>query len=202
VRPTPVWVRGVATALSASAILSGALGCPRIVLSTDSHVDADVYALDPFLTTGQDVADLRARGHRAFCRLEAGVWEPARPDAARFDAAVLGAATGAVDGSRWLDTRRWTALAPILADRLMLCRVKGFDGVLAEHADGYARPTGFPIDLSAQRSFNRAFAAVARSNGLRVGLAAEPALASTLAADFDFTVGDAGSEGRSTTSGS
>jgi len=210
VNHTPRWFKATAAVISALTVLGGVTGCPRIVISTEpapvpvpwtpdasarwlwslgavSNVDADVYVLDPFQTGSGDVADLHARGRRTLCRLAAGAWEPGRPDAARFDARVLGSPTGAADGSRWLDVRQVGAVAPILTDRVTLCRVKGFDGVVAEQLDAYARPTGFSIQLSDQVGFNRAFASLTRAQGLRVAIAADPMVVAVLARDFDFT---------------
>ncbi len=64
--------------------------------------------------------------------------------------------------------RRWDLIGPVLVDRLTLCRAKGFDGVLADHVDGYAHWTGFPLRLEDQLSFNHSFATAARRAGLRV----------------------------------
>ena len=76
----------------------------------------------------------------------------------------------------------------MLIDRLTLCRAKGFDGVVADHVDGYAHETGFPLRLEDQRTFNRSFAAAAKGAGLRVGLVVNPGTVAYLAAEFDFAV--------------
>ena len=43
---------------------------------------------------------------------------------------------------RWLDVRQIERLAPILTDRLELCRDKGFDAVEPDNLDGYDNETG------------------------------------------------------------
>jgi hypothetical protein len=53
-----------------------------------------VVVLDAFRADARSVAGLQAQGLRPACRLAAGVWEPARPDAARFDPSVIGRPTG------------------------------------------------------------------------------------------------------------
>ncbi len=151
-----------------------------------------MVALDPFVVTAGTVAQLREQGWFVVCRLSPGLWEPGRPDAGRFDPAALGsvvAAEGASAGARWLDVRRWDVVGPVLVDRLILCRAKGFDGVVVDHVDGYAHRTGFALRLEDQRAFNQAFATAARRAGLSVVTGGTGAAA-------------AGSEGRSRRTGS
>ncbi|HYN96585.1 MAG TPA: endo alpha-1,4 polygalactosaminidase [Pilimelia sp.] len=153
----------------------------------DLGVDADVYELDAFDTPAAAVARLHAAGRRAICYLSAGAYEDFRPDAARFPAAVLGRPNGWA-GERWLDVRQWQVLAPVLRDRLRLCRQKGFDAVEADNVDGYANVTGFPLTAGDQLRFNRRVAALAHSLGLAVGLKNDLDQAAALAPDFDFAV--------------
>ncbi len=184
-RRAPAWVRFIAGAVTAWAVLSGlsarslsAQPAPSWVPSGDARgaESPGLVALDPFVVTSGDVALQRARGRLAVCRLSPGLWEPRRPDAGRFDPAVLGSlvtdasaeAEGASAGARWLDVRRWDLIGPVLVDRLTLCRAKGFDGVLTDHIDGYAHWTGFPLRLEDQLAFNHSLATAAQRAGLRV----------------------------------
>jgi Glycoside-hydrolase family GH114 len=156
-------------------------------------VPSGIVALDPFTATADDVARKQRGGRVAACRLNPALWEPGRPDAGRFDPALLGSLVAPGEdvsaGARWLDVRRWDLIAPVLVDRLALCRAKGFQGVVAEHIDGYAGPTGFALRPDDQRAFKCAFAAAARHAGLRVVLLSDAGA-------------EAGSGGRSTTTGS
>jgi hypothetical protein len=205
-------VRLIAAAVTIWAVLSGLSGrslpsqhIPTWTASADSrlawsppHTDPDarwqrqssLVALDPFVVTAGAVAQQRARGRLVLCRLSPGLWEPRRPDAGRFDPAVLGsliaAAEGASAGARWVDVRRWDLIGPVLVDRLTLCRAKGFDGVVADHVDGYAHGTGFALRPEDQQAFNRSFATAARRAGLRAGLAADAPTAAYLGSEFDF----------------
>jgi hypothetical protein len=145
---------------------------PRPATPTDPARAA--VMLDAFRADAQTVTTLRAQGHRPLCHLEAGVWEPTRPDAARFHPSVIGRPTGEPDRSRWLDVRRWDLLAPILASRLELCRSKGFDAVVVDHMDGYAHRTGFPIGLADQRRFTDRLASLAHVRALRIVSAPAP----------------------------
>ncbi|MDM4722946.1 endo alpha-1,4 polygalactosaminidase [Micromonospora sp. WMMA1363] len=99
-------------------------------------------------------------------------------------------ASGRRPGSRWLDIRRWDTLRPALADRLRLCRGKGFGAVAITDADAYANRSGFPLDFDEQLRFNRLLAELARSLDLSPGLVNAVPLVAALAPDFDFAVNE------------
>jgi len=211
---TPGWVSVLAATVSVVTILSGVSGLSRSIQSSD-----DVYVLDPFTASAADVTNLKFLRRAAFCHLRAGLWEPARPDADRFDTNVIGSAIDDPDtqpgvAARWLDVRRWDELGGILADRLALCVAKGFDGVVLSAVDGYAHPTGFPLSLADQAAFTRSLVTLAHSRALVVAIVASPDTPAALVAGADLTVppqpetarrgdaGAAGSGGTSTTTGS
>ncbi|MFC8850854.1 MULTISPECIES: endo alpha-1,4 polygalactosaminidase [unclassified Micromonospora] len=153
----------------------------------DTTVEADVFLLDPVRTTSTETAALRARDRRLVCQVGVGAYARTDPDADRYPAAVGGAA-GRLPGTRWVDVRRWDVLEPILADRLRLCRGKGFGAVALADADGYAHPTGFDLGFDDQLQFNRRAAALARSLDLSPGLLGDVPQVAALAPDFDFAV--------------
>jgi hypothetical protein len=158
------------------------------VESTIVDSNAAVVVLDPFSASAQTVGDLHHRQRAAVCLLRAGVWEPVRPDAARFDVATIGAP--APSGGRWVDVRRWDLLSPILTDRLALCAAKGFDGAALLDLDGFAYPSGFPLTRAEQFAFNSAVVDLAHKYRLVVGLVAtghtpSPPSADVIVADPD-----------------
>ncbi|EEP73924.1 endo alpha-1,4 polygalactosaminidase [Micromonospora sp. ATCC 39149] len=155
----------------------------------DSTIEADVFLLDPVRTTSTEAAALRARDRRLVCQVGVGAYARTDPDADRYPAAVRGAA-GRRPGTRWVDVRRWEVLAPILADRLRLCRGKGFGAVALADADGYAHLSGFPLEFDDQLRFNRRVAALARSLDLSPGLLGNVPQVAALAPDFDFAVNE------------
>jgi len=172
---------GVATALvlAAAAALSG--GCTRppavspadtwqIQLSgeADLGIDALVYDLDAYTTSEGAVSRLHRAGRRAICHLAVGISETGRPDAGRIPAALTGLPSA--DGrGYWLDIRQLDQLAPVLSDRMRLCRDKGFDAVDADAVDGYRQHTGFPLTQADQLAFDRRVLALARALGLGAG---------------------------------
>lgn len=155
----------------------------------DLTVDADVYELDAFATAAADVTRLHAAGRLVICYVNAGVSEDFRPDAGRYPDSVQGAPTGS-PGERWLDVRRWDELRPILADRLRLCRDKGFDAVEADNVDGYANRSGFPLTDVDQLEFNRRLAALAHSLDLAIALKNDLDQVDELQPAFDFAVNE------------
>ncbi len=153
----------------------------------DLSVAADIFSLDLFETSPEQIASLHAKGAKAICYLNAGAWEDWRPDSGDFPESVLGANYTGWPGERWLDIRQIEALSPIITSRLDLCAQKGFDGVDSDNLDGYTNATGFPLTAGDQLAFNRWLAAEAHQRGLGIGLKNDPEQAAALVDDFDWT---------------
>jgi hypothetical protein len=156
----------------------------------DTSVKAEMYDIDLFDTPATTVASLHRRGRHVVCYLDAGSYEPGRPDAAAFPDAVLGAAVEGWPGERWLDIRRLDVLGPILRRRLDLCRRKGFDGVEPDNVDAYANDSRFPLSAADQLAFNRFVAAAAHARGLSVGLKNDLDQARALQPHFDWALSE------------
>jgi hypothetical protein len=156
----------------------------------DRGVDAQVYDIDAVNTSAADVAALHASGRKVICYVDAGSYEPNRPDAGRFPAAVLGKELDGWPGERWLDVRRWDVLEPILAARQDVCRHKGFDAVEPDNVDGYQNESGFPLTGSDQLLFNKRIADLAHKRGLAVGLKNDLDQTRQLEPHFDFAVNE------------
>jgi hypothetical protein len=154
----------------------------------DLSVDAALYDVDLFDTPAATVAALHARGRHVVCYLDAGTYEPGRPDSADFPAAVRGAPVEGWPGELWLDIRRLDLLRPILERRLDLCRAKGFDGVEPDNVDGSTNSSGFPLSADDQLAFNRYLAGAAHARGLSVGLKNDLDQAAALEPAFDWAL--------------
>lgn len=154
----------------------------------DVTVDADVFLLDPVLTTSAETTALRARDRRLVCQVHVGSYATTDPDVDRLPRDVRGAPVSGRPGTRWLDVRRWDVLAAVLADRFRLCRGKGFGAVAFDGADGYLHRSGFPLGFDDQLLFNRRLATLARSLDLSPGLVDDVPQVAALAPDFDFAV--------------
>jgi hypothetical protein len=134
--------------------------------------------------------ELRSRGVRTVCVINAGAWENWRPDSGAFDQRLIGASFAGWPGERWLDIRALDSLRPLLIRRLELCAGKGFDGVLLRNLDGYAHRTGFPLTARDQLAYNRWLATEARNRGLAVGLMNALELVPELVDEVDFVVSE------------
>lgn len=152
----------------------------------DLDVQADIFNLDLFETTSEDIQYLHSKGIKVICYLNAGAWENWRPDSDLFPKNILGNKYRGWPGERWLDIRQIDQLNLIITARLDLCAEKGFDGVDPDNLDGYTNRTGFSLTAEDQLKFNRWLAAEAHGRHLAVGLKNDPDQAMDLVHDFDW----------------
>ncbi|MFJ8182133.1 endo alpha-1,4 polygalactosaminidase [Streptomyces sp. NPDC096105] len=155
----------------------------------DTAVDVPVYDIDGFDHSAETVARLHRDGRKVICYLSTGAWEDFRPDADGFPESVLGRGNG-WEGERWLDIRRTDVLGPLMAERLDMCRDKGFDAVEPDNMDGYRNRTGFPLTAADQLRYNRLIARLAHERGMAVGLKNDLDQIPDLVGDFDFAVNE------------
>jgi hypothetical protein len=156
--------------------------------SLDLSVDAQVYDVDLFETSAAQVAQLHEMGRKAICYLDAGTYEPSRPDHAAYPKVLLGDPVDGWPDERWLDIRRLDLVLPLIAERMQACKAKGFDGVEPDNLDGYANATGFPLTAADQARFNIEVARLAHHQGLAVGLKNDVDQAAALQPLFDFAL--------------
>ncbi|MBT2676462.1 endo alpha-1,4 polygalactosaminidase [Streptomyces sp. ISL-14] len=155
----------------------------------DTSVDVPVYDIDGFDQSEKTVAALHSEGRKVICYLSTGAWEDWRPDAGEFPKSVIGKGNG-WEGERWLDIRRLDVLEPLMADRIDMCRDKGFDAVEPDNMDGYKNRTGFPLKARDQLRYNRLIATLAHERGMAVGLKNDLDQIPELVDDFDFAVNE------------
>jgi hypothetical protein len=160
----------------------------QLTTPVDTSVRADVYDIDADENAASVVAALHRAGGRVVCYVNAGSWEPYRPDAGNYPKVLLGRPLDGWPDERWLDIRRLDLLTPLLARRLDECRSKGFDGVEPDNVDGYENDTGFPLTAADQLAFDRMVARLAHQRGLAVGLKNDVDQVAVLQPDFDFAV--------------
>jgi endo-alpha-1,4-polygalactosaminidase (GH114 family) len=153
-------------------------------------VDADVFSLDLFETSPEQIESLHTKGAKVVCYLNGGAWEDWRPDSGDFPDSVLGADYAGWPGEHWLDIRQIETLFSIITARLDLCAQKGFDGVDSDNLDGYSNTTGFPLTAEDQLAYNRWLAAEAHQRGLAIGLKNDPEQATALVDDFDWVTSE------------
>ncbi len=154
----------------------------------DLDVQADVFSLDLFETSEEDIQVLHARGVMVLCYLNAGSWENWRPDRGDFPEIILGNDYEGWPGERWLDISQINHIAPVMTARLDLCAQKGFDGVDVDNLDGYTNDTGFELTADNQLAYNRWLAEEAHQRGLAIGLKNDPEQVHDLVASFDWII--------------
>jgi hypothetical protein len=162
----------------------------QLTTPVDQSVDAQMFDIDLFDNSASVVAALHAKGARVVCYLDAGTFEPGRPDASAFPAAAIGKELPDWPGEHWLDVRRLDVLGPIMDRRLDLCKQKGFDGVEFDNVDAYANDSGFPLSAADQLAYNRSLAAAAHARGLSAGLKNDLDQAAALQPDFDWALNE------------
>ncbi|GHA35677.1 endo alpha-1,4 polygalactosaminidase [Streptomyces anthocyanicus] len=155
----------------------------------DTSVDVPVYDIDGFDHDEATVAGLHDDGRKVICYVSTGAWEDFRPDADAFPKKVLGKGNG-WEGERWLDIRATDVLEPLMAERLDMCRDKGFDAVEPDNMDGYKNDTGFPLTGDDQLRYNRLIAKLAHDRRMAVGLKNDLDQIPDLVDDFDFAVNE------------
>jgi hypothetical protein len=158
--------------------------------TVDTSVDAAVFDIDLFNNDATVVAALHAKGRKVICYMEAGAWEPYRPDAQGFPKAVLGKNLRDWPDHRWLDIRDRAALGPLIEARLDLCRGRGFDGVEFDDLEVYAADSGFPLTIADQLAYNRFLAEAAHRRGLSAGLKNALSQVETLLPLFEFAINE------------
>ena len=162
----------------------------QLTTPVDTSVDAQMYDIDLFDNPASVVSALHAAGRHVVCYVDAGTYEPNRPDAGQFPSAVIGKDVAGWPGERWLDVRRLDALGPVMEARMDLCRQKGFDAVEPDNIDGYSNDSGFPLTAADQLRYNRFLAAAAHARGLSIGLKNDLEQAGTLQPDFDWALNE------------
>ncbi|MEO6122961.1 MAG: endo alpha-1,4 polygalactosaminidase [Ilumatobacteraceae bacterium] len=129
-----------------------------------------MYDIDMFAASASTIGRLHAKGIYVVCYLETGGWESYRQDAGAFPIGVLGSTVGGYPQERYVDIRQLDVLLPIIAARLDSARSKGCDGIEPDLDDSYTSPTGFPLTMQHQLTYNRAVADLAHARNLSIGL--------------------------------
>jgi hypothetical protein len=156
--------------------------------STDVIPNVTVYDIDVFDTTAAVVAQLHSQGCKVIGYFSAGSYEDWRPDASQFPSEAIGKSNG-WPGEKWVDVRS-DAVRRVMAARLDLAKLKGFDAVEPDCIDGYSNDTGFPLTAQDQLDYNRWIADQSHQRGLSVGLKNDVEQAAELEPSFDWALNE------------
>src|SRR5262245_51667881 len=66
----------------------------QLTTPVDQSVRAEVFDVDLFDNSAEVVSQLHARGAKVVCYMDAGAWEPYRPDSDKFPRSLLGKGYG------------------------------------------------------------------------------------------------------------
>jgi len=155
-------------------------------LNTTYHVD--LYDVDLFDTTSDEIQALHNANKKVICYFSAGSYEDWRADASSFSSAIKGNKLDEWD-ELWLDIRN-SSLRAIMKNRIALASTKGCDGVEPDNVDGYLNNTGFTLTSKQQLEYNIFLANEAHKNSLSIGLKNDLDQIATLVEYFDFAVNE------------
>ncbi len=153
----------------------------------DTTFDVAMYDVDLFDTPQATIDALHAAGRHVVCYVDAGSWEPGRPDSATFSADVLGKALDGWPDEKWLDVRD-TRVRALIDARFDVAVTKRCDGVEPDNVDGYANDSGFALTAADQLDYDGHLATAAHARGLSVGLKNDLDQVTVLVADFDWSL--------------
>jgi hypothetical protein len=138
----------------------------------DNTKNVGAYDIDGWGNDAAEVTALHARGIKVVCYMDAGTYEPGRPDSASFPAALKGSAVEGWPGELWLDVRpagpSYATLQSIMLARFKVCHDKGFDAVEPDNLDSYQNDPGFPTSAADQISYDEWIAGAVHGLGLAV----------------------------------
>jgi len=152
----------------------------------DAH--ADIFELDLFEVTRDDIRYLHDQGKKVICYFNAGAWEEFRPDAGDFPPSVIGNLYIGWPGEKWLDISRYEDFSGLMISRINLAAEKGCDGIDPDNVNAYQHKSGFDITAQDQFIYNRWLADQAHAHGLTIGLKNNGGQVKDLVNHFDFAV--------------
>jgi hypothetical protein len=138
----------------------------------DNTKNVGAYDIDGWGNSAQEVTTLHARGIKVVCYMDAGTYEPGRPDSSSIPAALKGSGVQGWPGELWLDVRpagaSYAALQAVMLARFKECQKKGFDAVEPDNLDSYQNKPGFPTTAADQLAYNEWIASSVHALGLAV----------------------------------
>ncbi len=128
--------------------------------------------VDGFEVSAARIAELRKQGLYTVCYIDAGSYEPGRPDSDRYPASLKIQQDPDWPAEYFLDVtdifKPNSVLASILTDRMRMCRDKGFDALEPDNLQNDENVRGGRITTQQQIDFNGWIADQAHALGLAV----------------------------------
>lgn len=148
----------------------------QIGAATERHIKVaagtTLIGLDGFTVSAAKVAELKGQGLYTVCYINAGSFEPYRPDSARYPAYLKIQQDPDWPDEAFLDItdifRPGSVLADILTERMKMCKAKGFDALEPDNLQNDENVSGGRITTQQQIDFNGRIADQAHLLGLAV----------------------------------
>lgn len=157
--------------------------------TVDLTKPVELYEVDLFDTSTQNISQLKNRGVQVICYFSAGSYEDWRDDKNAFHSADLGKNLDGWAGENWLDIRSENVRS-IMKKRIELAKEKGCSGIDPDNVDGYSNNTGFNLTAQDQLSYNRFLADTAHKNNLVIALKNDLNQIQELEPYFDLSVNE------------
>ncbi len=154
-----------------------------------SSYSTDVVDVDGFETTSSYVRQLHNNGKKAIAYISVGSWENWRPDKNRFPSSVIGNNYDGWNGEKFLDIRQINVLRPIMHDRFVMAKNKGFDAIEPDNIDLHTYSSGelgFNITRQDVINYCQMLTNEAHSLGLSIGQKNAADLSSDMVDMFDW----------------
>lgn len=172
--------------------LSTKINSPGFI-PVNTSVEADVYDIDLFFTTQEDIDLLHSLGRKVICYFSAGTWEPWRWDSMGFPNDTVGRSLDLWAGEKYLNVKNISLLAPTIESRLDLAVEKKCDAIEPDNVDAYLldqEVTGFDITEDDQVAYLKYLSAEAHKRFLSIGLKNTLGLVDKLVDDFDWVLSE------------
>jgi hypothetical protein len=187
---------------------------PTVASGQVKDYNAQIYDVDLFNSTPEQIASYHAAGKRVLCYVNVGAWEDARPDSGSFDPKCycgtghINSAGGCTSGSPhlmqgfpewWFDVSGngcTASIQQVLVKRIALAATKGCDGIEPDNTDSYNNNTGWTTTIAQQHAFNLWIADQAHAHCMSVVLKngsdmlQNPAYAASLVVKFDGSLNE------------
>jgi len=148
----------------------------------------DIYVVDLFGLSLDDIGQLHSDGKRVICYFSAGSAEDWREDYDQFPPEALGNDLAGWAGEKWLDIRNQT-VRDIMLSRLDIAKSKGCDGVDPDNVDAYEYENkGLNFTYDDQLAYNMFLAQESHRRGLTVALKNDLKQVKELEPYFDLSI--------------
>ena len=153
----------------------------------DFSIPADIFDVDMFDTSVQDIQKLINNNKKVICYIDFGTLETWRKDAKLFDSSDIGNNNG-WPGEKFLNINS-EAVRNIMLKRIQLAKSKKCWAVEPDNIDTYTDGvTGFEISYQDQLNYNIWISENVHANGMQVALKNDQDQISDLISYYDFAI--------------